>query len=244
MFPEANLSVDSLPRSLECFFIIKYMADKSRKEFGEHTDHTQLTINISLTNPIGDHTAGGLFIPTPKGSLGESEVPTPAVKTGDSGKNTCDGNGMAGAVISAIGSARRAAAGAVGMGSNVTGTTGSKGVLLRPCAGTAIMHNGNVRHAGDKIESGERMQLVAFFYGKERRGNALPLALPTTAVGVAKPSSAAIIAESWPAGAFRDHNGKLLKAPAPATRLPMGLSDKVGPLRDISIRDVAALARP
>ena len=56
------------------------------------------------------------------------------------------------------------------------GNSKSKGLILKPMAGHAIIHNGNRRHAGDRIDTGERMVLVAFFYGKERRGKALPLA--------------------------------------------------------------------
>ena len=52
----------------------------------------------------------------------------------------------------------------------------SKGLLLQARAGTAVLHHGDIKHAGDRIESGERLQLVAFFYGNERRGNSLPLA--------------------------------------------------------------------
>ena len=42
-FPEAKLSLDSLPRSVECFFVIKYKADKLRaarqvKRTGEEPD--------------------------------------------------------------------------------------------------------------------------------------------------------------------------------------------------------------
>lgn len=42
-FPDAKLSKDSLPSSVQGFFIIKYKADKARREFGEHTDHTKIT---------------------------------------------------------------------------------------------------------------------------------------------------------------------------------------------------------
>lgn len=41
-FPEANLTADSLPRSVEGFFVIKYSADNSRREFGEVHAHAQL----------------------------------------------------------------------------------------------------------------------------------------------------------------------------------------------------------
>jgi len=91
-------------------------------------------------------------------------------------------------------------------------------VMLRPRAGTAMMHHGDVRHAGDRIESGERIQLVAFFYGGERRGNALPLANPhksfydTARYGEAPPTSEEIIASAWPKTAMRDPNGKPLTA--------------------------------
>jgi hypothetical protein len=160
-FPEAGLSPSSLPRSPECFFIIKYKADKNRREFGEHTDHTKITINLSLTSPGVDFSAGGLFLPCAKG-----------LQSGGSGVQTYRPASDKGGVyamaeqIAQLSSRRSVAA-------------QSKGVLLKAPPGTAIMHHGDVKHAGDRIEMGERLQLVAFFYGKERRGNMLPLASMT-----------------------------------------------------------------
>ena len=164
-FPDARLNVDSLPRSVECFFIIKYKADKSRREFGEHTDHTKITVNLSLTSPGTDFEAGGLYFPCAgKGGLeAAGDEATARGATGD-GKVTKSGGVCAG-VASAL-SARRSLA------------SQSKGLLLKAPAGTAIIHHGDIKHAGDRIEAGERLQLVAFFYGNERRGNALPLSAP------------------------------------------------------------------
>jgi hypothetical protein len=160
--------------------------------------------------------------------------------------------------MSALGSARRAAAGAVGA---ATGSPpkSSSGVVLRPRAGTAIMHHGDIRHAGDKIESGERMQLVAFFYGGERRGNALPLANP----GKMDPhaiTAEQIIKESWPSNAKRDPDGRSIarsaKSPHRSPRVPTfaptaapiavrGLADvtTASAVRNLTIKDVAMLAR-
>jgi fructose-1,6-bisphosphatase/inositol monophosphatase family enzyme len=79
-----------------------------------------------------------------------------------------------------------------------------------------MMHHGDVRHAGDRIESGERIQLVAFFYGSEKRGQALPLASPKSSpfdvpLSISTPpTSDEIIAASWPKGAPRDPQGKPL----------------------------------
>ncbi len=205
-------------------------ASQSRKEFGEHTDHTKLTVNISLTNPVTDHTAGGLFLPVPKGIL-DVEPPTPKgdAAAGAGAKDGAGGTGVATSVMSALGSASRVAAGAVAgalgsasapMGSCSTlQAKDSRGVMLRPRAGTCMLHHGDVRHAGDRIESGERIQLVAFFYGGERRGNALPLASPHKASfdpakhaeGPAA-TSEEIIASVWPKGAMRDPHGKPLTA--------------------------------
>ena len=223
-FPNANLTPESLPKNPECFFLIKYSGDRSRKEFGEHTDHTKLTINISLTNPVADHSAGGLFLPVPKGIL-DVEVATP--RPGAGVKDGASGTTLATSVMSALGSATRSAADAVagalnGNSSSSGNTTGtlhardSRGVMLRPRAGTCMMHHGDVRHAGDRIESGERIQLVAFFYGSEKRGQALPLASPKSSpfdvpLSISTPpTSDEIIAASWPKGAPRDPQGKPL----------------------------------
>ena len=223
-FPNANLTPESLPKNPECFFLIKYSGDRSRKEFGEHTDHTKLTINISLTNPVTDHSAGGLFLPVPKGIL-DVEPATP--RPGAGVKDGASGATLATSVMSALGSATRSAADAVAgalNGNTTRDTTGtlhardSRGVMLRPRAGTCMMHHGDVRHAGDRIESGERIQLVAFFYGSEKRGQALPLASPKSSpfdvpLSISTPpTSDEIIAASWPKGAVRDSQGKPLSA--------------------------------
>ena len=148
---------------------IKYKADKTRREFGEHTDHTKITVNISLTSPEVDFKAGGLFFPCAKGLA--SDDPSAA------------GGGATGAKADkgAKGDSKRGAAGVVDAISSACGAgrlaSQSKGLLLRAGAGTAIIHHGDVKHAGDRIEAGERLQLVAFFYGNERRGNALPSAV-------------------------------------------------------------------
>ena len=118
--------------------------------------------------------------------------------------------------------------------------------------------HGDIRHAGDRIEKGERMQLVAFFYGKERRGNALPLAKTTKAEEMQERSTASaaqIISESWPIGAKCSPDGQPMRSARslalPASRLPpnqplpKGLSEKARAegLREITLRDVASLAK-
>ena len=158
-FPDSKLSVDSLPSSVECFFIIKYKADKSRREFGEHIDHTKITVNISLTEPGTDYTAGGLFLPCSKGLTGDERG-----AAGDTAGGAAGAGARAAECLASVAATRLPPA-------------QSKGLLVKAGAGSAIIHHGDVRHAGDRIESGERMQLVAFFYGSERRGNALPRAL-------------------------------------------------------------------
>ena len=114
------------------------------------------------------------------------------------------------------------------------------------------------------------MQLVAFFYGKERRGNALPLAsvskgdllADASAVAAAAGGAAAkIISEVWPAGAKRDPDGQPARAAAassttqrgappptrapPAAPPPKGLAERARAesAREITLSDVAALAR-
>ena len=56
----------------------------------------------------------------------------------------------------------------------------------RAGAGTAIIHHGDIKHAGDTVEG---LQLVAFFYGRERRGNALPLASDRSQTDSAPPTA-------------------------------------------------------
>lgn len=175
-FPDAKVSLDSLPRSVECFFIIKYKADKSRREFGEHTDHTKITVNLSLTSPGTDFEAGGLYVPCGgKGGLAADE---PSHGAGDATATKAAGvcSGVAHAVASLASGGRSLA-------------SQSKGILLKAPAGTAIIHHGDIRHAGDRIEAGERLQLVAFFYGNERRGNALPLASDRSQTDSAPPTA-------------------------------------------------------
>ena len=41
------------------------------------------------------------------------------------------------------------------------------GIVIRPQAGTAIMHDGNVEHAGHKVTEGTRLILVCFFEGSK-----------------------------------------------------------------------------
>ena len=199
-FPDAKLSVDSLPRSVECFFIIKYKADKSRREFGEHTDHTKITVNLSLTSPGTDFDSGGLYFPCAgKGGL-EADESTARGSAGDGKGSGARAGGMCAGVASAL-SARRSLA------------SQSKGLLLKAPAGTAIIHHGDIRHAGDRIEAGERLQLVAFFYGNERRGNALP-------------QSSAADAPSAPPSAARH-----------ASRVPPPKPDVKGLLTDVILKE-------
>ena len=166
-FPEANLTADSLPEKTECFFIIKYKADKSRREFGEHTDHTKFTVNLSLTSPGADFDAGGLYFPCSKGLVGEEPAAgVSSTPRGSAAAKTTASKGVCGGMADAVASltARRSMA------------AQSKGLLIKAPAGTCILHHGDIKHAGDRIEAGERLQLVAFFYGKERRGTLLPKA--------------------------------------------------------------------
>ena len=247
-FPDAKLCEDSLPSSVECFFIIKYKADKSRKEFGEHIDHTKITVNISLTSPTDDYTAGGLFFPCSKGLAG---VDTP------------------GRVGGAAGAGARAAECLASVASSRMAASQSKGLLLKAGAGTAVIHHGDVRHAGDRIESGERLQLVAFFYGKERRGNALPRAVvpPQSATAETAPAdrAAAPTAATHGAGPPTPSRGatskrfvqeQLIKAggaqavAAPAKAAPVApsppslLKDSLAePQRLLTLEDIRSLAQ-
>lgn len=62
------------------------------------------------------------------------------------------------------------------------------GIVLRPHAGTAIMHDGNVEHAGHKVVDGTRMILVCFFEGHSkdpRSSPACPLSSSSVHIGCA-----------------------------------------------------------
>ena len=106
-------------------------------------------------------------------------------------------------------------------------------------AGSAVMHHGDVRHAGDRIESGERLQLVAFFYGGERRGNALPMAIAGKPEGnIAGYGGAGI-------GASRVANARRLASPPSARdKAGTGLAATAHePQRLFTLADVASLAK-
>ena len=56
---------DSPPRSVECFFVIKYKADKNRREFGEHIDHRSSPSTSRYL--AGDRLRGGrALLPAPR----------------------------------------------------------------------------------------------------------------------------------------------------------------------------------
>uniref|UniRef100_A0A7S0EM06 Fe2OG dioxygenase domain-containing protein n=1 Tax=Phaeocystis antarctica TaxID=33657 RepID=A0A7S0EM06_9EUKA len=60
------------------------------------------------------------------------------------------------------------------------------GLVLRPHAGTALMHDGNVEHAGNKVTGGTRLILVCFFEGRNKdpsRSPACPLAKSVVSCG-------------------------------------------------------------
>lgn len=232
-FPDAKLNVDSLPRSVECFFIIKYKADKSRREFGEHIDHTKLTVNLSLTSPETDFDAGGLFFPCARGLQASDDKETPVSSAVSAVKKAADGAmGMCSGVAEAVAhmSGRRTSTG------QKWAAQQSKGLLLRAGAGTAVIHHGDIKHAGDKVEGGERLQLVAFFYGGERRGNALPLAVDAPCPKPpASPASTRMNMARIGAG---------IKPPSRAViEAAAGGKESKEPQRLVTLDDVSALAR-
>jgi len=60
------------------------------------------------------------------------------------------------------------------------------GLILRPHAGTALMHDGNVEHAGNKVTGGTRLILVCFFEGRNKdpaRSPVCPLAKSVVSCG-------------------------------------------------------------
>ena len=232
-FPDAKLTPDSLPRSVECFFIIKYKADKSRREFGEHIDHTKLTVNLSLTSPETDFDAGGLFFPCARGLQASDDKEPPTNSAVSAVKKAADGAmGMCSGVAEAVAhmSGRRTAA------AHKWAAQQSKGLLLRAGAGTAVIHHGDIKHAGDKVEGGERLQLVAFFYGGERRGNALPLAVDSSyPKPPASPASTRMTMTRMSAG---------IKPPSRAVvEAAAAVKEFKEPQRLVTLDDVSALAR-
>ena len=54
----------------------------------------------------------------------------------------------------------------------------SQGFCLRPRPGIALVHNGEVAHAGNAITRGSRYVLVAFFHGGEKPAPPLPPPTP------------------------------------------------------------------
>ena len=54
----------------------------------------------------------------------------------------------------------------------------SQGFCLRPRPGIALVHNGEVAHAGNTITRGSRYVLVAFFHGGEKPAPPLPPPTP------------------------------------------------------------------
>ncbi len=47
------------------------------------------------------------------------------------------------------------------------GSCASSGMLMKPDAGVAILHDGKTEHAGARVTAGARYVLVGFFYGSE-----------------------------------------------------------------------------
>ena len=47
------------------------------------------------------------------------------------------------------------------------GSCASSGMLMKPDAGVAILHDGKTEHAGSRVTAGARYVLVGFFYGSE-----------------------------------------------------------------------------
>ena len=146
---------------------------KTRREFGEHTDHTKVTVNIPLTT-VGVDFEGA---PTP------CPRPNPPPSSAAHAAHTVR---------------RRRATGGGTFFPAPCPSTKSKGLLLKPPAGSAILHHGDRKHAGDRLERGERMILVGFFYGNERRGNGLPKAVLPREDPAAKPKPSAAPAVDAP----------------------------------------------
>jgi hypothetical protein len=160
----------------------------------------------------------------PSKGLGADEDSAAAVPSGAKGGSgaTCGG------IVGAIASTARAAAAQ----RSPPSPSQSKGMLLKAAAGTAVVHSGNIMHAGDRVESGERLQLVAFFYGNERRGNALPNATETLQEAGSAPPTVLSAPPATVGSAATQRKGPSnspsTPPPPPAVREPhriLGLSD-------------------
>ncbi len=175
-FGDGKIWPDSLPSSIDRFFIIKRVPpqaaaspqapgadsrptpaapsrrryDSNKREFGEHTDHTVITVNVPLTTPELDFGGGGTYFPCP-----------------------CPGTRSKGILLRPVAGDARPYSAPAPLARARTPADPS-----RPSrSGHAILHSGERKHAGDRVVRGERYVLVAFFYGGERRGNALPKAV-------------------------------------------------------------------
>lgn len=197
----------------------------------QHTDHTKVTINISLTDDVTDFEAGGVYFPTPKGMLTSNE--------GADARAKKPPTGCAGRLLSS---------------GAVTASQQSQGLLLKPALGHALVHHGDLRHAGDRITRGERLQLIAFFYGSERRGNSLHGAAPSARLEQVRLGARPM---DWtPPIANSTRNAAASPTRHRGTKKPLGpmptggmkVDDHADDLKDqsrlITLATIAALAQP
>jgi hypothetical protein len=166
-YPTAKVQAKSLPSQPNHFFIIKYTADGKNASFGLHVDHTEVTVNIALSD---DFDGGGTFM-----RASSKGAPTEAGRS-------------------------------------------SQGFCLRPRPGTALVHNGEVAHAGNAITRGSRYVLVAFFHGGEKP--APPLPPPTPPAKGAEPEGRTSPSGLHKTGQLTKLSAEDSSTPAPGESVP------------------------
>ena len=90
------------------------------------------------------------------------------------------------------------------------------GLLVRPNPGYCLVHDGNIKHAGNEVLTGERFILVGFYNadGRDRAGEEqVPFAFPSHSVALSRTPSH----PSRPS-----HPSKLLHAPFARARASLG----------------------
>ena len=184
-YPTAKVQAKSLPSQPNHFFIIKYTADGKNDSFGLHVDHTEVTVNIALSD---DFDGGGTFM-----RASSKGAPTEAGRS-------------------------------------------SQGFCLRPRPGTALVHNGEVAHAGNAITRGSRYVLVAFFHGGEKP--APPLPPPTPPAKGAEPEG-----RTSPSGLHKTGQLTKLSAEDSSTPAPGESVPKLPPLLKTCFPDDMMLMR-
>ena len=138
-FPKANVQVRSLPTAPNHFFIIKYTAEKS-PAFGLHARRARQTRAAPLAGGVASGGPGRrTLLTSPPWSV---QVDHTAVTVNVALSEDFEGGGtfIRASTATAVTESARS----------------SMGVCLRPRAGMALVHNGEVPHAGNAVTRGRR----------------------------------------------------------------------------------------